>query len=99
MHDNQLDKQIIKDLQKLEAVLNIGTHYLFELAPISSPCIHEHQEQPCRFQGRGAFTISHRYFDSINDFLRSLLGGSIGEESVENNNNTATNDSEVTTLQ
>lgn len=93
LNGNQLDRQIVNDLQKFEAVLNIGEHYLFELIPISNNYCHD---TAIRFQGNGAFTRSHRYFDTISAFLNAFSGNDLDVGNDENINATAINDGEDT---
>lgn len=80
LNGNRLDRQIINDLQKFEAVLNIGTHVLFELSPILNNLC---RETNLRYQGRGAFTQSHRYFPTLPDFFESFLNIDSNELSIE----------------
>lgn len=90
---NQLDRQITNDLQKFEAVLNIGDHYLFELISISNPCSNG---ELIRYEGTGAFTMSHRYFNSLNDFLIEFSNNSPDDQNIQNTNFSTNNEGEVT---
>ena len=71
LNRNNLHRFIINDLQKFEPLLNVGDHYFFELTPsLNSSC----QENIQSYQGIGAFTRSHRYFYSLDDFFSAFTG-------------------------
>lgn len=57
--------EVRNDLEQFKSMLNGGTHYLFLLKPIIGGCEHFNLQ----YKGKGAFTMSHRNFPSVGDFL------------------------------
>jgi hypothetical protein len=92
LNRNNLHRFIINDLQKFESILNVGNHYLFELTPILNCYCQEHIQ---RYQGKGAFTRSRRYFNGLDEFFAAFTGTEQEESWDEPQNFTTTNDGEA----
>jgi hypothetical protein len=92
LNRNNLHRFIINDLQKFEPILNVGDHYLFELTPILNSSCQEHIQS---YQGIGAFTRSHRYFDGLDYFFVAFKETEQEEFSDDFESITATNDGET----
>ena len=101
-HENQivniarilpLTREIRNDLEQFKSLLNGGDHYLFMLSPIIGGCSHAN----LTYKGNGAFTYSHRYFESIGEMMARHQGLStipaIGSDN--NDSSTALNDNET----
>jgi hypothetical protein len=86
---NQLDRQIINDLQKFNSILNNGEHYLFELSSIFN---NSSSQENLSYQGRGAFTRSHRYFETLGSFFDVLLNLMTDEQNIPPMNFSSIND-------
>ncbi len=61
---NDIKSEIQNDLKKFKTLLNVGNHQLFLLEPFVNPGVNF-----LKYKGKGAFVLSHRYFNSLDEML------------------------------
>ena len=68
INNRNVSSEIMNDLNKYSSLFNTGDHYLFILKPIINNCC---TDENLSHKGKGAFTRSHRYFDSLGEFFNA----------------------------
>ena len=76
-----LPPEVLNDLRKFRSLFKDGRHNLFLLKPIINNCC---TDQNIEYSGRGAFTRSHRYFQTLGLFFENFLQSEHSQEIDDN---------------